>query len=190
VSLSLTPSQLSLCLLSLYLSLSASLSLTLQGQDTVSFADVMCQMIDMISPDDQHAITLEDLLRPNKIAYSGVLFDALFNLHKFLRFETRDPFQEKQKREDIFDSDWDRFAHLEYHRLAAEEEENSYDSNGGTMEIEHHGGGGDAKYGGQDYQGEAAWLIDDEDEDDLLMSRSLEVKGQRNHQQQQYKGGR
>jgi hypothetical protein len=140
----------------------------------------------MISPDDQHAITLEDLLRPNKIAYSGVLFDALFNLHKFMRFETRDPFQEKQKRDDMFDSDWDRFAHLEYHRLAAEEEENSYDSNG-TMEIEQHGGGGsESKY--HEEGGEASWLIDDEDEDDLLMSRSLEMKGQRN--QHQYKGGR
>lgn len=144
----------------------------------------MCQMIDMISPDDQHAIKLDDLLRPNKMAYSGVLFDALFNLHKFMRFETRDPFQEKQRREDIFENDWDRFAHLEYHRLAAEEE-NSYDSNG-TMEIEH----GDSKYqqnyGGGNGGGGAEWLIDDEDDDDLLMSRNvIETK-----KGQQYKGGR
>jgi hypothetical protein len=149
----------------------------------------MCQMIDMIAPADQHAITLDDLLRPNKMAYSGVLFDALFNLHKFMRFETRDPFQEKQRREDIFENDWDRFAHLEYHRLAAEEEENSYDSNG-TMEIEqqqhqHHGGGtGESKYQSQDGGDGTEWLIDDEDEDDLLMSsRSMEMK-----RNQQYKG--
>jgi hypothetical protein len=139
----------------------------------------MCQMIDMISPDDQHAITLDDLLRPNKMAYSGVLFDALFNLHKFMRFETRDPFQEKQRREDIFENDWDRFAHLEYHRLAAEEEENSYDSNG-TMDMELQGGGGhgggEGKYQGGGGGGDGTeWLIDDEDEDDLLMSsRSME----------------
>lgn len=148
----------------------------------------MCQMIDMIAPVDQHAITLDDLLRPNKMAYSGVLFDALFNLHKFMRFETRDPFQEKQRREDIFENDWDRFAHLEYHRLAAEEEENSYDSNG-TMDIEvqHGGGAGESKYQSQDGYGGGdgtEWLIDDEDEDDLLMSsRSMEMK-----RNQQYKG--
>ena len=51
----------------------------------------------------------------------GTIFDVLFNLHKFLRFEGRDPFQEKQKREDPFSNDWDRFAYTEYHRLAAEE---------------------------------------------------------------------
>jgi hypothetical protein len=53
---------------------------------------------------------------------AGVLFDALFNLHKFVRFELRDPFAEKQKRDDPFECDWDRFAYFEYHRLAAEEE--------------------------------------------------------------------
>lgn len=147
-------------------------------------------MIDMISPDDQYAITLDDLLRPTKMAYSGVLFDALFNLHKFLRFETRDPFQEKQRREDMFDNDWDRFAQLEYHRLAAEEEENSYESNG-TMEIEI-GQQNESKYqqsyrgGNGNVGGNAEWSIDDEDdeEDDLVMSRnSLEMK-----RNQQYKG--
>ncbi|RYG69770.1 hypothetical protein EON64_01920 [archaeon] len=51
-----------------------------------------------------------------------MLFDVLFNLHKFLRFEARDPFQEKLRREDVFHTDWDRFAHMEYTRLAQEEE--------------------------------------------------------------------
>jgi hypothetical protein len=48
---------------------------------------------------------------------------VLFNLHKFLRFESREPFQEKIRREDIFHSDWDRFAHSEYNRLAQEEDD-------------------------------------------------------------------
>jgi hypothetical protein len=61
----------------------------------------------------------------------GVLFDVLFNLHKFMRFETRDPFQEKLRREDIYHSDWDRFAHIEYNRLAQEEE--GYDA---SMEVD------------------------------------------------------
>lgn len=64
----------------------------------------------------------------------GTLFDVLFNLHKFLRFETRDPFQEKLKRDDGFASDWDRYAHHEYHRLAAEEE--GYDTADGNMEVD------------------------------------------------------
>jgi hypothetical protein len=52
---------------------------------------------------------------------TGVMFDILFNLHKFMRFEARDPFQEKLRREE-HRSDWDRYAHIEYNRLAQEEE--------------------------------------------------------------------
>lgn len=60
-----------------------------------------------------------------------MLFDILFNLHKFMRFETRDPFQEKLRREDVHRSDWDRYAHIEYNRLAQEEE--GYDN---SMEMD------------------------------------------------------
>lgn len=49
------------------------------------------------------------------------MFNILFNLHKFMRFEARDPFQEKLRREE-HRSDWDRYAHIEYNRLAQEEE--------------------------------------------------------------------
>lgn len=120
-------------------------------------------MIDMISPNDEHAITIADLLSPAKRSYSGVLFDVLFNLHKFMRFETRDPFQEKQRREDMFSCDWDRFAHIEYHRLAAEEDD-GYDSG---MEVEEAKQGGDGqRFGG----GNSDWLIDDDDDDELAMS--------------------
>eukprot|EP00602_Paraphysomonas_sp_CaronLab_P009085 CAMPEP_0185026688 /NCGR_PEP_ID=MMETSP1103-20130426/11010_1 /TAXON_ID=36769 /ORGANISM="Paraphysomonas bandaiensis, Strain Caron Lab Isolate" /LENGTH=626 /DNA_ID=CAMNT_0027560353 /DNA_START=56 /DNA_END=1936 /DNA_ORIENTATION=- len=142
------------------------------GQETVSFADVMCQMIDMISPNDERAITLKDLLRPSKRAYSGVLFDVLFNLHKFMRFEARDPFQEKQRREDMFQCDWDRFAHIEYHRLAAEEEE-GYDS---SMDVDI---GEEGKRHQADMSADSDWLIDDDDDDDddLVLSRSMEKRG-------------
>ena len=50
------------------------------------------------------------------------LLAALFNLNKYLLFEQRDPFVERQKREDEFDCDWDRFACVDYNRLAMEEE--------------------------------------------------------------------
>ena len=92
------------------------------GQESINFADVLCQMIDMIDPIDPNAITLADLTKPDKIQFSGTLFDVLFNLHKFMRFESRDPFNEKQKREDMFNCDWDRYVSLEYKRLAQEDE--------------------------------------------------------------------
>ncbi len=62
----------------------------------------------MINPVNPKAITIEDMIKPDKRMISGVLFDILFNLHKFMRFETRDPFQEKVRREDVLRSDWDR----------------------------------------------------------------------------------
>jgi hypothetical protein len=37
-------------------------------------------------------------------------------------FEQRDPFVERQKREDEFQTEWDRFANADYNRLAMEEE--------------------------------------------------------------------
>lgn len=109
------------------------------GQDSVNFPDVLCQMMDLINPKDDTALKLSDFTKPDKRAVSGILFDVLFNLNKFMRFESRDPFQEKMKRDDSFNSDWDRFANMEYHRLAAEEEgyNNDYYSGGNRgMEVQ------------------------------------------------------
>ncbi len=36
---------------------------------------------------DRDYISLEDLLHPNVIGVAGSLFDALFNLYKFIGFE-------------------------------------------------------------------------------------------------------
>ena len=61
------------------------------------------------------------------------------NLDKFIMFEQRDPFAERQKRDDPFECDWDRFAYIEYNRLAQEEEARE------EMELDGAGvsGGGD-----------------------------------------------
>lgn len=110
-----------------------------------------------------------------------MLFDILFNLHKFMRFETRDPFQEKLRREDIHHSDWDRYAHIEYNRLAQEEE--GYDASA-DMDLQQYidtdqkyagddgldalGGGGAGDGGGGNA---GTWSLSDEsddDEDDLV----------------------
>lgn len=92
------------------------------GHDVVHLDDVLCQMSDMIAPSSESRIVLSDLLREDIVRVVGIVFDALFNLDKFIHFEQRDPFAERQKRDDPFDCDWDRFAYAEYNRLAQEEE--------------------------------------------------------------------
>jgi serine/threonine-protein phosphatase 2A regulatory subunit B'' len=92
------------------------------GHELVPFEDMLCQMMDMIKPNNPDFFVVEDFLQPECCAVSGALFDALFNLNKYLLFEQRDPFVERQKREDEFECDWDRFACIDYNRLAMEEE--------------------------------------------------------------------
>jgi serine/threonine-protein phosphatase 2A regulatory subunit B'' len=112
------------------------------GHEVVPFEDMLCQMIDMIKPGCNDYLIPEDFLKPECAQVSGALFDALFNLNKYLMFEQRDPFMERQKREDEFDTDWDRFACIDYNRLAMEEEAREEEA----MEID--------------------WVtVDDEDED-------------------------
>jgi serine/threonine-protein phosphatase 2A regulatory subunit B'' len=83
---------------------------------------MLCQMIDMIKPAKSDHLVADDFLQQECAQVSGALFDALFNLNKYLMFEQRDPFVERQKREDEFETDWDRFACIDYNRLAMEEE--------------------------------------------------------------------
>ncbi|CAM9686579.1 unnamed protein product, partial [Heterosigma akashiwo] len=107
------------------------------GHETVAFHDLICQMWDLIKVGHQYGLSLEDLTDPDVIQQSGVFFDALFNLNKFIGFEQRDPFGERQKRNDPFDTEWGRFAFHDYNRLAAEDEgggEEGEDEEG--MEVE------------------------------------------------------
>ena len=92
------------------------------GHEIVPFEDMLCQMMDMIKPQAPDYLVAEDFLQTECSQVSGALFDALFNLNKYLMFEQRDPFVERQKREDEFETDWDRFACIDYNRLAMEEE--------------------------------------------------------------------
>jgi len=51
---------------------------------------------------------------------SSLLFNALFNLHKFLGFENRDPFALRAEQGEFAGlSDWDKFAKIEYYRWAS-----------------------------------------------------------------------
>mmetsp|Transcript_5146 Transcript_5146/g.14795 ORF Transcript_5146/g.14795 Transcript_5146/m.14795 type:complete len:540 (-) Transcript_5146:595-2214(-) len=90
------------------------------AQEPVLFEDVLCQVHDMVQPAKEGSFTLRDLKRQRPLA--GTLFNILFNLNKFIAFETRDPFIIRQEREDAALSEWDRFARTEYVRLAMEEE--------------------------------------------------------------------
>ncbi|KAM7275771.1 hypothetical protein ACFE04_017637 [Oxalis oulophora] len=62
----------------------------------------------------ENSITLQDI-KGSKL--SGNVFNILFNLHKFIAFESRDPFLIRQERENPTLTEWDRFAHREYIRF-------------------------------------------------------------------------
>ncbi|GAB4855349.1 hypothetical protein Ancab_023970 [Ancistrocladus abbreviatus] len=89
------------------------------AQEPVLFEDILCQIVDMIGPENESYFTLRDM-RASKL--SGSVFNILFNLNKFMAFETRDPFLIRQERENPTLTEWDRFAHREYIRLSMEED--------------------------------------------------------------------
>jgi serine/threonine-protein phosphatase 2A regulatory subunit B'' len=42
------------------------------GQESINFQDILCQMMDMVAPAVPTAITIEDLIRPDKRMISGM----------------------------------------------------------------------------------------------------------------------
>ncbi|XP_023537546.1 serine/threonine protein phosphatase 2A regulatory subunit B''beta-like [Cucurbita pepo subsp. pepo] len=100
------------------------------AQEPVLFEDILCQIIDMIGPENENYICLRDL---KGCKLSGSVFNILFNLNKFMAFETRDPFLIRQERENPTLTEWDRFAHREYIRLSMEEDVE--DASNGSAEV-------------------------------------------------------
>ncbi|CAL5194580.1 unnamed protein product [Lathyrus oleraceus] len=100
------------------------------AQEPVLFEDILCQIIDMVRCENESYITLRDL-KGGKL--SGSIFNILFNLNKFMAFETRDPFLIRQERENPTLTEWDRFAHREYIRLSMEEDVE--DVSNGSAEV-------------------------------------------------------
>lgn len=81
------------------------------SQVPVAFSDIVCQMHDMLNPEVPGRFTLRDLRRQRALA--GTMFNILFNLNKFVAFETRDPFVVRQeKAADPDAGEWDRCAPL------------------------------------------------------------------------------
>jgi Ca2+-binding EF-hand superfamily protein len=91
------------------------------AQEPVYFEDIVCQLTDMIKPEIEGFVTLQDLI--NSLPMSGNTFNVLFNLNKFILFETRDPFTIRQEREEKHLTEWDRFARVEYMRLSQEDDD-------------------------------------------------------------------
>ncbi|WZZ36711.1 hypothetical protein YC2023_020112 [Brassica napus] len=104
-------------------------------EEAVLFEDVLCKISDMIGPEESVSlksyITMPDL-KGSKL--SGDIYNMLFNLNKFMAFETHDPLlltlvlldagcsynisKRKHEREKPTLTEWDRFAHREYIRLS------------------------------------------------------------------------
>ena len=112
------------------------------NQEPVLWEDILCQVSDMLSPETNGRVTMRDLRRSK---LSGNFFNILFNLNKFVAFETRDPFVIRQEREEPHLTEWDRFARAEYVRLSMEEEEGIADG-GELWEGDATGGGGDSPF--------------------------------------------
>jgi serine/threonine-protein phosphatase 2A regulatory subunit B'' len=94
----------------------------LTGDDSLKFEDMLCQMLDMVGAyrvksHGLQGVTLADL---KACESTGHFFDMVFNASKFMSFEHRDPFAEHQQKLQQEKTDWDRFARLEYDRMANE----------------------------------------------------------------------
>ncbi|KXZ52166.1 hypothetical protein GPECTOR_10g795 [Gonium pectorale] len=105
------------------------------NQEPVQFEDLLCQLHDMLSPAKEGAFTLRDLKRTKP--HSGLFFSALFSLHKFVSFENRDPFAQRAEAAEFAGlSDWDKFAKIEYFRLASEDDQQEQAAHGSGMESD------------------------------------------------------
>ena len=94
------------------------------GGDELQFEDMLCQMIDMVGAKrlERHrqGFTLADL---KACPTAGTFINMLVNAQKFLGFEHRDPFAEFHMKSQPERTDWDRFARIEYDRMASEQQQ-------------------------------------------------------------------
>ncbi|OWZ03345.1 hypothetical protein PHMEG_00024941 [Phytophthora megakarya] len=123
------------------------------GHEVVPFEDILCQMSDLLHPETEGEFYHKDFIRPDKIRVSGVFFNVLFNLSKFIEFEQRDPFLLRQQLAEPELTDWDRYARAEYARLAMEEESRDEDT---AMDIDTMDG----------------WYVSDEQDEDAPEGRA------------------
>ncbi|UJR21734.1 hypothetical protein I4U23_024809 [Adineta vaga] len=88
------------------------------GIEYMPFEDCICQMLDLVKPEEENKIRLKDLKR---CKLTNVFFDTFFNLEKYLNNEQKDPFSNLKDPEAPELSDWVRFAETEYDNLTHED---------------------------------------------------------------------
>ncbi|RWS29656.1 serine/threonine-protein phosphatase 2A regulatory subunit B'' subunit beta-like protein [Leptotrombidium deliense] len=141
------------------------------GIEPLPFMDCVCQMLDMIKPKIACKISLADLKR---CKLTHVFFDTFFNLDKYLDFEQRDPFANKDQ-EDALMSDWDRFAAEEYEILVAEE--NAHNHNVTERKQNYTRQMSSSTFAPKKYGLNAVNMyVDDEDEDDDYCDSDIEYE--------------
>ncbi|KAM4796566.1 serine/threonine-protein phosphatase 2A regulatory subunit B'' subunit beta isoform 1-T1 [Rhinophrynus dorsalis] len=88
--------------------------------EPLPFEDCLCQMLDLVKPQNEGKITLHDL---KKCKQANLFFDTFLNLEKYLDHEQKDPFSilrvGENEGQDL--SDWEKYAAEEYAILVAEE---------------------------------------------------------------------
>eukprot|EP01138_Halocafeteria_seosinensis_P005730 gb/GECG01005858.1/.p1 GENE.gb/GECG01005858.1/~~gb/GECG01005858.1/.p1 ORF type:complete len:370 (+),score=52.21 gb/GECG01005858.1/:1-1110(+) len=93
------------------------------GLEAVSFEDLLIQMNDLLSPEEFGVFKWKHFIHPDRCKLTGVLFSALFSLSKFQAYEAREAVLVKQQLNTEGVTQWDRYASIEYIRLADEDEE-------------------------------------------------------------------
>ncbi len=70
--------------------------LALRSPEVVKPEDVLCQFADLLHPERPGRIVAADFLNPERVKLTGVFFNALFDVDKFIQFESRVPIYVKQ----------------------------------------------------------------------------------------------
>ncbi|XP_008562261.1 PREDICTED: serine/threonine-protein phosphatase 2A regulatory subunit B'' subunit beta-like, partial [Galeopterus variegatus] len=87
--------------------------------EALPFEDCLCQMLDLVKPQNEGKITLHDL---KQCKFANVFFDTFFNIEKYLDHKQKE--QVSLFRESESDgpelSDWEKYAAEEYDILVAE----------------------------------------------------------------------
>ncbi|XP_078514339.1 serine/threonine-protein phosphatase 2A regulatory subunit B'' subunit beta isoform X2 [Lissotriton helveticus] len=104
------------------------------GIEPLPLEDCLCQVLDLVKPQEEGKITLKDL---KKCKQANLFFDTFFNLEKYLDHEQKDPFSvfrvNESDAQDI--SDWERYAAEEYDILVAEDAASEHWNDGCDIEL-------------------------------------------------------
>uniref|UniRef100_A0A1I8A060 EF-hand domain-containing protein n=1 Tax=Steinernema glaseri TaxID=37863 RepID=A0A1I8A060_9BILA len=81
------------------------------GYETMSFDDVVCNLLDLVSPAEPNRVTLRDL---KKCGLAHRFINTFVNMNKYCEQESSEGERAYLQNEDREISDWDRFCAVEY----------------------------------------------------------------------------